>query len=375
METLKSINILQTGDVHFGHKRTPTHNIIQSLNQMMYVDNNLRDVDAVIINGDLFDSLLPMPHPDALAARQWMRNFVYQCEINNTIVISLEGTPDHDWKQGLEFTAFETTCDIRHATELSIERIEKLGLTILYVPDECRATPELVWQDVCALLAKNNLDKVDIALVHSGFDFQYPPGLGIKSHDSSLYSGIVKYGVFANHVHTAAQLKKVYGPGSLTRLAHNEEEPKGYHKININHETEKMIVQWIENKHAWTYKAYDVSGLSMEQIIELGRLKAIGLQDGAYVRFDFGDPVVVRSAIAQLGIELPYVIWEMKKEKRSKREEDDIAFTKERFNSPSLTRENSVGVITDWINRKRQVSDDTMNNVVSVLNNAIKEVG
>lgn len=65
----------------------------------------------------------------------------------------------------------------------------------------------------------------------------------------------------------------------------------------------------------------------------------------------------------------------MKKEKRSKREEDDIAFTKERFNSPSLTRENSVGVITDWINRKRQVSDDTMNNVVSVLNNAIKEVG
>lgn len=374
MATLKIINGLQTGDIHLGHRRTPTTNIIRSLNYIFFEKNNLKDVDVVFIAGDVWDYLLNMPDSDAMLGRQWIRGFVKACEVNDVIVRVLEGTPDHDWKQSKEFVAFETTCDIKHVTELSIEFHEKLGISILYVPDECRPTVDAVWRDVCGLLTENNLTQVDLAIVHSGFDFQYPPGLGITCHDSALYSSIVKYGAFANHVHIAAQKDKVYGPGSPDRLSHGEEGDKGYHSFTINKATEELTVRWIVNPHAWRYKAIDVTGMKPDVILSVARQEASKLHAGAYIRLDYGNALEVRALIKSLALEFPSLVWEYKDKKKTKREQQDTEFLKKKFSSPNMSRDNAESLIVDWINRKKPTEPTTLNKVIEIIKTSVSEI-
>jgi len=348
--------MVQTGDIHFVHGRTPTHNVITTMNFIFYEKESLKDIDIVVLTGDVWDSLTTNPNPDSVLARQWISRFVKDCADNDVILRVLEGTPDHDRKQSVEFVAFETTCDVKHITELCVEYIERLDMTFLWVPDEIRANHEEIWAATCQVLAEANLTRVDVGQVHGGFDLHFPAILELPAHDSERYSSIVKYGVFCNHIHKAAQFKKIWGPGSPDRLAHNEEGPKGYHRVTFIPAEERMEVQWIENPHAWIYKAIDVRGLSLEDIVTKARAIAMPLHHGAYVRLDFGDPTIMSGALTTLRVEIPHIQWELKNEKKKGIVADKTVYKKELYTTVQTTPDNALGVMTGWLISKNLIT-------------------
>lgn len=353
------VRIIQTGDWHFCQNRTPTANIIRSLNYIFYEKESLAETDLVIVNGDVWDTLVTLPNDDAILAREWIRKFVNDCEMHNVTLDVLEGTPDHDWKQSSEFVAFETKCNVRHITQLSIVRHEHLDLNIIYVPDEWKPTMEGVWQDVCHVMSEAGLERVDLACVHGGFDFNFPPEYGIKSHSSERYSNIVKYACFANHIHTAKHHLKVHGPGSPDRLAQGEEGDKGYHRVVIDQKAETINIQWIKNPHAWTHKTIDVQGMNLDQIVQITRETAKPLRAGSYLRLKNGEPLVVKSALITLRLEIKHVIFEYKNKKQNgiMQNSGTQKANGARYTGVHINKTNAVDVLVGWLNTKGLVSE------------------
>ncbi|QZA71027.1 DNA repair exonuclease [Erwinia phage AH06] len=345
------IRIIQTGDIHLCQKRTPTANIIRTLNYIFYEKENLAEVDLVIIAGDVWDTLVTMPNDDALLGRQWIRRFVQDCERHGVILDVLEGTPDHDWEQSSEFVAFETGCDVRHIKTLQIVRHESLDLNILYVPDEWRPTIEAIWEDVCVAMAESGLDRVDLAVVHGGFDFNFPPEYNIKGHSAERFSGIVKHAVFANHIHKAQSYLKVHGPGSPDRLAQGEEGDKGYHRVVIDQKTEQIRIQWIKNPHAWTHMAINVAGMSVEEIVAKVKALAAPLRAGSYLRLDNGDPLVVKAVLIALRMDVKHVILEYKNKKQAGITQTHQTYSK-KFSGTHINRNNAADSVVGWLQGK-----------------------
>jgi hypothetical protein len=367
------VRIIQTGDIHVCQSRTPTSNIIRTLNYIFYEKESLAETDLVIINGDFWDTLVTLPNDDALLARQWIRQFVAACAEHNVTIDVLEGTPDHDWKQSSEFVAFETTCNVRHITELSIVRHEHLDLNILYVPDEWKPTMEGIWQDVCHVLSEAKLDRVDVACVHGGFDFNFPPEYGIKSHSSERYSSIVKYACFANHIHTAKHHLKVHGPGSPDRLAQGEEGDKGYHRVTIDQKAETINIQWIKNPHAWTHKTIDVQGMDLDQIVQVTRETAKPLRAGSYLRLKNGEPLVVKAALITLRLEIKHVILEYKNKKQNgiMQNSGNQKANGARYTGVHISKTNATDVLVGWLRTKGLTNDAQLPLLEQTLRNAM----
>lgn len=351
-KTPNRIRMIQTGDIHLVHGRTPTWNVIRTLNYMFYENESLKDVDIVVIAGDVWESITTLSNSDAEMSRQWIRRFVEDCAANGVILRVLEGTPDHDRKQSSEFVLHETTCNVRHITELCVEFIEPLGLWFLWIPDEIRINHEEIWKATCEVMAAAGLEKVHFAIVHGGFDFHFPPEWGIPAHDTKRYSSLVEYAVLCNHIHKAGHREKVWGPGSPDRLAHGEEGAKGYHRITVNVPNNSMELQWIENPYAWTYRAINVRGKTLEEIIPLARSVAEPLHAGAWVRLDNGDPTIMAGALVTLRQEIGHVQWEIKNEKKTKIVADKVMYKQERYTGVQVTRDNAQNVLVSWLQQK-----------------------
>lgn len=368
------LKMIETGDIHLCHRRTPTHNIIRTLNYIFYEKDSLTDTDLVVLSGDVWDRLVTQSNPDAELARQWIRQFVEQCALHNVVLRVLEGTPDHDWKQSAEFVLHETTCDVKHITDITYEYHERLGISMLFVPDEIRANHEEIWKGVCESLAYAGVDCVDLGFMHGAFDFHYPPHLGLASHDTQRYSSIVKYGVFVNHIHTAAHKNKIHGSGSPDRLAHGEEGDKGYLRVTLQFATETMSVQWIKNPHAWTHVQKDISGMGIDQILEMVKDMVPSLRPGSYVWLRHGDGDIISSVATILGIEYPTIHWEIKKEKSKRKAEDRQLYTKDLYQGTSITRQNVEEVLTQWLRSKEKLTDDERPLLQQLLTTAINEM-
>lgn len=367
------VRIIQTGDWHLCQNRTPTANIIRTLNYIFYEKESLAETDLVMVTGDVWDTLVTLPNDDAKLGREWIRKFVNDCELHGVTLDVLEGTPDHDWKQSSEFVAFETKCNVRHITQLSIVRHEHLDLNILYVPDEWKPTMEGIWQDVCHVMSEAGLDRVDLAGVHGGFEFNFPPEYGIKSHSSERYSNIVKYACFANHIHVAKHHLKVHGPGSPDRLAHGEEGDKGYHRVVIDQKAETINIQWIKNPHAWTHKTINVEGMDLDQIVQVVREAAKPLRAGSYLRLKNGEPLVVKSALITLRLEIKHVILEYKNKKQSgiMQNSGNQKANGMRYTGVHINKTNAIDVLVGWLNTKGLVSEGQAPLIEQTLRNAM----
>lgn len=369
-----TLRMIETGDIHMCHRRTPTYNILATLNYIFYEKESLADTDLIALSGDVWDRLVTQSNPDAELARQWIRQFVEQCAIHNVVLRVLEGTPDHDWKQSAEFVLHETTCDVKHITDITYEFHERLGISMLFVPDEIRSNHEEIWKGVCEVLAYNSVERVDLAFMHGAFDFHHPAYMGIPSHDTERYSSIVKYGVFVNHIHTAAHKNKVHGPGSPDRLANGEEGDKGYFRVNLDLTKETMAVHWIKNPHAWTYIQKDISGMTIDSILEMAKDLVKGLRPGSYIWLRYGDTDVINSVATLLGIEYPAIHWEVKKEKTKRKVEEKQLYTKDLYRGTSITKQNVMDACINWLKGKEKLTDDELPLLNTTLTNAINEM-
>lgn len=286
---MSKINILTISDIHLGHQRNDSAEIIKNLN--LAIDDNYEtsELDIIFLAGDVFDRLLTFQENCISDITLWIERLLRLCDKYDITLRVLEGTPSHDWKQSKNFepifNSVHSKCDFKYVDTLSIEYIERFKIHVLYVPDEWDKDPDNTLQQVKNLLKDRNIDKVDFAVMHGIFEFQLPSFIKkIPRHNSKEYLNLVKHYIFIGHIHTFSNLDRIIAQGSFDRLSHGEEEPKGYVKAAVDLETNERNFFFIENKNARIYKTIELMGENLDENLQLIKSKTINLPINACVR-------------------------------------------------------------------------------------------
>lgn len=355
----KTLRILSISDIHLGHNKTKTDFIVANLNKIFSNDKVLSQVDMVVFVGDVFDRLLSLPAEDTAYIDMWIAKFLRLCRKYNILVRVLEGTPSHDRQQSERFTILNDIhekhsgvhLDLKHVKDLSIERIDKFGVDVLYVPDEWTPTTEETLAQVKMLMIEKNLDKVDFAFMHGQFAYQLPAHIkNMPRHSEAEYLAIVKYLIFVGHIHTHSTYERIVSQGSTDRLAHGEEGPKGYVKAIVEPSGD-YVMTFIENKGAKRYVTVVCPYESVEDNIRKidAEVKDLSPESFVRIRAEYGSAILTNLDV--LKARWPLLIWSTLADKEDKEEskallDDDIVYT-----PINIDKDNLAGLLLDRVRK------------------------
>ena len=299
------------GDVHLGHPNTPTAKIITNLMQSINEDL-IRELDMLIIEGDLLDRLLNSGDPNVFRFQAWATWLMRTCAKHNTMLDILEGTPSHDWFQSMYFVEQKHNAvipvDLYYAKTLSVRYIEKFDMWMLYVPDHCLPHPDDILAETRVQMAKHGIDKVDFAVMHGAFAYQYPDVVVEPTHDEQTYLDLVKYFIFIGHVHQASQYERILAAGSFDRLCHGDEGHKGFYDVSVKEDGTHRITFTI-NHYAKRYDTVEVHGLDVKAINAKLQAKIGELRKGSAIRLRYFKGDAAADYIEVLKKEYPDYEW------------------------------------------------------------------
>lgn len=367
------LNALVFSDVHLYHDKTKTEHIVFGLSKALADTEKLRDVDIIFISGDLFDHSVFMPNKDT----HYVINFIYHllnmCSKYDIVLRILEGTPSHDWKQSKLIIDINDNLpnpvDAKHVVNLSIEHIERFGIDVLYVPDEWGTGCSDTYQEVKQLLVEHNLDKVDLAIMHGCFNYQFPVNLVGKPdvHDERSYLDVVRYLIIIGHYHTPSIFERIYVPGSFDRLKHGEEEAKGYLEFTI-HDNGAYDVKFHENKNAMIFKTLDFAEMEVHDVINEIRDYLSGNTSECFIRILANKEDAVYSGIRDLKRTFPNVHFSISLKNKTK--DKMVSETKEIIRPTSLSMDNILELMQKRLMDKYpDIAADCIDTLRSVVNN------
>jgi len=253
-----------------------------------------------ILAGDVTERLIQMNETVGHQVIDWIKRFLRQCKKHNVVAFVLLGTPSHDWDQTAWFVTEnqEIGCELYYADKVSVVRIESLKLDILAVPDEAYPTPELIWEEVTRVLINAQLTTVHFCIMHGFFDFQIPPTLNLKSHSSEKYLNITRYLIFIGHDHITKVHERIIVHGSLARLRHGEEGPKGFYMAMVDRETGEYRLQFVENHWAKLFIQIRLDDtLTNEQLIQQIKTTIQSLPNDSWIQL-----IASRDMLHQVGM-------------------------------------------------------------------------
>jgi len=282
------LKYLVLSDIHLGHSKNNTSDIIENLKNYFLVNHNkFKNLDMIVLAGDIFHKLLVTNSRQYLDTVSWLSWLLLYCSKHNIKLRILEGTPSHDWQQAkiIDTILKEMILDIdyKYIDTLHIEIMDDYGISILYVPDEWKHHASDTLKDVKELMKSNNLEQVDIAIMHGQFHYQIPMVVLDSSHDEKEYLRLVKYFISIGHIHTHSVFSRIIAQGSFDRLAHNEEEKKGGVLITLD-PTLGNKYEFIENKKSKIFKTIRTNVTTLDELIIELKTKLIKLPKFSYIR-------------------------------------------------------------------------------------------
>ena len=308
------ITILILSDIHLGHNKNPTENIIYNLKNFFTIyREKLINVNIIFIPGDLFHRLLTMASKDAKLIIEYLIAIFKYCKQNDITLRILEGTPSHDLTQPEILTSISKLVDFdyQYINTLKLEYLEKYNLTVLYIPDEIYPN-DILEKKILELLRENNLTRVDFIIMHGGFKYQL--NIELESNkDEEFYSNLVNYYCISGHYHTHSTYKNIIVPGSFDRLAQSEEEDKGGILIHIHPDRPKYF-EFLKNPNAMLFKTYKVS--SIDSFLKL-KHQLPKLPNNSKVRIIHTIPLET-DVVKQLRREFPNISIELKSDIKKK---------------------------------------------------------
>jgi DNA repair exonuclease SbcCD nuclease subunit len=355
---MSKVNILTISDIHLGHQRNNTADIIRNLNLVIDDNYETSELDIIFLAGDVFDRLLTFQEDCIPEITLWIERLLRLCDKYNITLRVLEGTPSHDWKQSKNFepifSSMHSNCDFKYVDTLSIEYIDKFKIHVLYVPDEWDKDPANTLQQVKNLLKDRNIEKVDFAVMHGNFEFQLPSFIKkIPRHDSQEYLDLVKHYIFIGHIHTFSNLDRIIAQGSFDRLSHGEEEPKGYVKATIDLQTNERNFFFIENKNARIYKTIELMNENLDENLQFIKSKVKDLPSNACVRIKSEKNNPILSNMNLLVNLFPTITWtklviaEDEVERSSELIQSDVD-----YDPITINQSNIVSLLLDRLNAK-----------------------
>lgn len=244
-------------DVHLAHIRTPNKHIINSIKKHILSDKN-KDIDVLFVAGDMFDRLLDLNSKEVHEIIELFNYLLTYCYTNNILLRVLEGTPSHDWQQSellIKLNEIRVNkCNLRYFKSLDIEYIDCINKYVLYIPDEWCSDHKDLENQISQKLSQFNITQVDIAILHGQFKYQL---IGKKYNGfffrEEYFLKLVKGYIHVGHYHIFSSFDRIIATGSLERLAHGEENPKGYVLVEDDKYT------FIENTDAYTYVTLNIN--------------------------------------------------------------------------------------------------------------------
>lgn len=257
-------SILAISDVHIGCPRLNPFLLHERFTKFLY-PRITKDISILFICGDFFDSLINLSNPSSREAMTIIKELKFLCRSVGCDLRVLRGTFSHDRDQPLHFIHREDPNDntVKMFDKISFEYHEKTGLNIVYIPDNHGSKD--IYSDIAELLKAHNVEKADILVHHGYFIHMFPPGIKPDKNalDVDVIQKYIKGCVLNGHVHRSSIYKNVISIGSFDRLAHDEDDPKGFYQVDI--EGDKYKFNFIENKEANKFITIDLLGYGENQ--------------------------------------------------------------------------------------------------------------
>jgi hypothetical protein len=314
------VNILNLSDIHLGHDKNKTEDIILNLRRFFKTYNSkLKTLDLLTISGDIFDKLLTTNSADYHLAYEWLTELVLLCKRYGIKLRILEGTPSHDWQQAKLLyniiTSLKLDVDFKYFNILDIEYIEDLRINILYIPDEWKPKLSDVYLDAIEKMKEKKLTKVDIIIMHGAFSYQLPEFLD-HTHDPELYTKLSYGPIITGHVHNRSFYKNIIIPGSFDSLSHSDDdEDKGGLYINYDTGTKKYKYMYLDNKFALKFFTFDVRDKTIDDVKKL--LDKYKKFNKVNIRFLVGTNSKLNESLLELQLYYPNIDFLIKKEKQT----------------------------------------------------------
>jgi hypothetical protein len=252
------LKYISVSDIHFGHEKTPTIHIVNSFIKHILTEAN-KTLDVIFLAGDVFDRLLDFNSKEARTILNLFSRVFEYCYTNNIDLEILEGTPSHDWWQSQTLVELndlrgDRKCKLRYHKVLDICYIEKIGKYVLYIPDEWTNSHDDMEIQIKEKMNALGITKVDIAILHGQFAYQFAgrPYHGFH-YNEEYFLKIVTGFIHVGHYHVYNPMDRILPNGSFERLAHGEEDPKGYILVN------DKVYTFIENTSSYIYKTINVT--------------------------------------------------------------------------------------------------------------------
>lgn len=343
------LRIVSVSDIHLLHKNNKTQFIISNLNKYLCNDELLSKTDLLIFAGDVFDGPVSFSNEDIGLINIWIAKLLHKCKRYNVCVRVLEGTPSHDMGQTKIFTNInqflfkgEPGADLQYVKTLSVEYIERFGINILYVPDEWNHDNHDTYIEVKQILKTKGLDQVDFAVMHGQFEYQLADVVKKHvKHDSALYLEMVKHLIFIGHIHKYSSMDRIYSHGSFDRLAHNEEEAKGFIYATVFKDG-NYTCEFIENKTARIYKTVKCHSEDIEVNMKRIEKVAIKLPDESFIRIVADQTNPIMSASETLKQRWVNLNWSFTKAKENDKRDIAVAYHEEEKYTPIIINKDSI---------------------------------
>lgn len=366
------------GDVHINHQNTTAKETIPVLYEIVKVDAEFVKLDMIFIEGDFFDSLMYFNNIFLKRIVQWILHLLKLCAKYNIALRVLEGTPSHDMKQPECFAYYNELysmgADVLYVDDLKIERNTKLGVDILYLPDEWDSPLENCYKAAKNAIKALGETQVDYVVMHGNFEYQLPKVAGLAAHSSKLWQELVRYNILIGHVHTHSTYGKIVATGSTNRLRHGEESPKGWCSV-IGYSDGTTNVTFIENKNAKTYTTLKVpNNLDTEETISYITEHCENLRPDSYIKFAHEDNITLTGMLNYARMEYPDINFSIKK-----LEGDET--TKTRSVLPVIKAREGIDITKDNLHKlmgteltNRGMSDADITDALDLLKGIVDEL-
>lgn len=256
------LTILSISDIHLGHRRVDARVICANLATALFP--RLPGLKLLVLGGDLFDAGLGFSDVSVQVLLEFFITLLKQCDAHGVTVVIVRGTYSHDRTQPERLVALHKSCgftnELRYFDTVSLSYLEALDLRIVCIPDDMPyASSDAIIAHVREQMAELGWESVDYAFVHDEFAHAQPAG---ATHPPKVLFraaqfDFVRRAVLSGHIHTASQFEHVYYNGSFERLAHGEEEDKGF--LYLEDDRQTLRVKFIVNEHTTLFKTIDLT--------------------------------------------------------------------------------------------------------------------
>lgn len=365
----KDVKILVMGDIHIGHHRTQTPELVAKLHGVFCEKKSIKELDFIFLNGDVFDRLLYRNDPHSHLIDKLVHSILTLCSKYKIALRVLEGTPSHDMKQSKVFVDMAENLnielDLRYVSDLEIEMHEKTGMSIMYLPDEWHIDLKMCYVEAVKRLGLAGLDKVDVIMMHGAFDYQYPPHVPVETHDSAQWQTLAELAIYISHVHQHSQHGIIVAPGSFDRLSHGDESAKGYVISTLTSTTVEH--EFMQNKRAKTYKDIPCHGVDVEEALALIESEVKAVEKGSYLRIVCNYDDNIAKAKDYLRSCYPNVFWEVKVVGSADTSgQVTTLLTEETFQAVALTKDSLPRILQERF-ALRMASSEVSNRAMQLL--------